>query len=163
MRRLHLALFLAAAFLLSACAGRYALAPDAPRATLHVTHHLPHGTIVGWHAYPDLQCQDKSHSLLGAFSALYDQERRIPIAAGQTMYLRVLTETRNVGQPVGCNFQACSSRCTVVFQATPVAGRTYFAQHESNGLQCSVTIRNEATGDVAPEFRPETVGAGCRP
>ena len=153
------------AILLSGCAGRY-VAPDrgAPQATLHIVTDHPHRTISGWRYYSDSRCSDSSSVRLGAFSALYEKEKRVQIPAGEKRFLFVNTTTSDGAPAYSCGAPACFGvkACKIEFEVTPVAGRTYLARHSGTGEGCSVEISDESTGAATTDVKQIAVTPTCK-
>lgn len=138
-------------------------AADMPHATLHMVMNMPHATTVGWRYHADRSCKDKSKTSLGAFSALYEQDKKVLLTANETRTLVVTTETRGVGVAYTCGMPICIGVkiCKVAFEITPVSGRTYLATHSGNGSQCSVQIIDETSHQEAPEIKRVPVPKDC--
>jgi len=147
------------------CVGAY-VAPDrgSPQATLHIITNLPHATTSGWRYYADANCSDSSAVSLGAFSAMYEGQKKVQLLAGQKRYLVVKTGSRGGAPAYSCGGAVCISEkiCVVEFEITPVAGRTYQARLLGDGYNCSVTLTDQATGARPAEARQLATTPGCK-
>lgn len=118
--------------------------------------------------YGDAQCQ-QDPAMLGAFSKLYDGEKRVQLRADETRYLRVSAGTAVGSVPVGeCKggprtFCLTTNRCTVELEVTPVAGKVYRAELLGDGNTCEVRVTDEQTGAPQQDIRPIAVEPACIP
>ncbi|MBS1196533.1 MAG: hypothetical protein H6R18_318 [Proteobacteria bacterium] len=151
---------------LSGCAGQYVLPEGSPQATLHIVTKHPFPWISGWRYYSDSECTDSSSVILGAFSGLYEGEKRVQIRAGTKGYLvvRVRTIGPTVVLPSGSITTKTGEYCGVQFEISPVPGRTYRAEqkHSELGHNCGVTIINEDTGAISIDAKPIAIPINCR-
>lgn len=153
---------------LAGCATYTEPARDEPQATLHIVTHLPHGVTASWMSYDDAQCKSQA-TMLGAFSALYDGEKKIQLRANETRYLRVNATSHHAGDGSVCRAKGLGPRCsenltcTAQFEITPVAGRIYRTELLGTGKDCTVKITDESTGQPDPGFKEIPFQKSCAP
>jgi len=138
------------------------------QATLHIVNNLPHFSTSSWTYYSDVQCQGDP-ATLGAFSKLYDQEKRVQLRAGEMRYLRVNASTAagpvSQQECVWAPHTICmkTNRCTVELEATPVAGKVYRAELVGDGNTCNVVVTDEQTGAPQSDIHPIVIEPSCLP
>lgn len=153
---------------LSGCATYTEPAKDEPQATLHIITHLPRGVTASWMSYDDAQCESQA-TMLGAFSALYDGEKKIQLRANETRYLRVNATSHLAGDGSVCTAKGMGPNChdnltcTVQFEITPVAGKIYRTELLGTGKECAIKIADERTGHPDPSFKQIPTQKSCMP